>query len=151
MLLAPLGCHTMTHNKPETRTSWGPRASEGFYISNSMEHFHYFKIWMTDTCIICISDTVQFHHKCITMQRTTNNNDGIKAAKNLTKVLLTMTLIQLNETEKQALQYLHELFTNAVTAKHHHQQLINEPNVNSPHPPTIKPPSKQAPQMRMQP
>ena len=28
--LAPLGCHTMTHNKPEIRTSWGPRASKGF-------------------------------------------------------------------------------------------------------------------------
>ena len=27
---APLGCHAMTHNEPETITSWGQRASEGF-------------------------------------------------------------------------------------------------------------------------
>ena len=65
MPLAPLGCHTMAHNKPEMRTSWGPWTSEKFYMDTSTEHYRCFKILMKDTRIF-ISGTVNFHHQFIT-------------------------------------------------------------------------------------
>ena len=49
MPLAPWWCHAMAHNNPETRTSWGPRASEGFYVGTSTEHYLCFKISMKET------------------------------------------------------------------------------------------------------
>ena len=39
MSLAPLGCHRMTQNKLEIRTSWGALVSEGFYVGTSTEHY----------------------------------------------------------------------------------------------------------------
>ena len=111
MPLAPLGCHTMTHNKRKTRTSWGPSASEGFYVGTSTEHYHCFKIWTKDTRSIHISDTVHFHYKFITAPSTMQENKVTTAAKNLTNALLTTTLVQLNEMDKQALQCLNKYFT----------------------------------------
>ena len=128
MPLATLDCHIMTLNKPKTRTSWGPRVSKGFYVGTSTEHYHCFKIWMKNTCSICISDTVQFHHKFIMAQRNTNNNDVATADKNLPKALLKTTLVQLNKMKKQALQHLNKLFTNAVTIEQ--KQQTNKLNVN---------------------
>ena len=81
MPLVPLSCHTMTHNTPETRTSWGSRANEHFHVSTLNEHYQCFKIWVKDAQSICISDTVHFHHNNITALSNNSKNDVIAAAK----------------------------------------------------------------------
>ena len=117
MPLAPLGCHTMAYNKPEKRTSWGPKASKRFYISTSTEHCRCFKIWMKDTWSICISDTVNFCHKFITAPRKMQDDKITATAKNLVMVLLITKLVQINETDKQALTQLTNIFATMVNSK----------------------------------
>ena len=90
MPITPLGFHTMTHNKPERRTLWGPWASKGFYVSTSNKYYQCFWIWLKGTCSICTSDTVLFHHKSQihhstkTYKQEWHHNSGQKSHKSST-------------------------------------------------------------------
>ena len=104
---------------------------------------------MKNTRNIHNSDTVHFHHKFITALSKTPENKVTTAAKNLTKVILTTKLVKLNETDKQALKQLNDIFTNAVNTKNQSQPQSHETNVNIPKTPPIKPTNKPATHSRM--
>ena len=117
MPLTPLGCHTMTHNKPETKTSWRQRANEQFYMCTSQEHYICFNIWIKETRSICISNTVHLHHKLITAPSTMQENEVTTVVKNLIMAILTTKLVQINKKDKQAIKEVNDIITIVVNAK----------------------------------
>ena len=150
MPLAPLGCHAMTHNKPDTRTSWAQRASEGIYGGTSAEHYQCFKIWMKDTKSICISDTVTFKHKHFTTPTLTPEDAVTTTATNLSQALKTTKFIQISETTQQALQQISDIFTNVVKSRHQTQSTNTGSRVNLPTHQQLTTPEGTTPPMRVQ-
>ena len=57
--LAPFGTKVMIHNKSNHRGSWEYRATEGWYVGPSTEHYRCFKCYKPLTKEVVISDTVQ--------------------------------------------------------------------------------------------
>ena len=104
---------------------------------------------MKDIRSICLSDTVQFHHKFITAPSKMEEIEVTTAGKNVMKALLTKH-VQLNQTEKRALKHLHDIFTNAVKANNQSQQQTNKTNLNIPNTPPIKPINEPALHPRVQ-
>ena len=117
MPLTPLGCNTMTHNKPETKTSWRQRTNEQFYMCTSQEHYICFNIWIKETRSICISNTVHLHHKLITAPSTMQENEVTTVVKNLIMAILTTKLVQINKKDKQAIKEVNDIITIVVNAK----------------------------------
>ena len=76
---------------------------------------------MKNTRSIHISDAVNFHHKFITAPNEMPEDIVITAAKNLTMVLLTTTLDQLNITDKHALKRCNDIFTTVLNSKNQSQ------------------------------
>lgn len=58
--LAPPGCKVLIHEKPTTRGTWAPHASDGWYIGPALESYRCFSVYSCDTRRIRTSDTVQF-------------------------------------------------------------------------------------------
>ena len=131
MPLAPLGCHAMACNKQETRTSWRHRASEGFYVGTSTEHFQCFKIWMKETHTICITDIVQFQHKHITMPNTMPE-DTVTTTKQLAQALANTPMVQTSETTQQALQRLSNICNTSIKSSQQTKRNDTETRVNLP-------------------
>ena len=67
MLLAPMGCVVLLHNKPDIRQTWDSYAIKRFYIETSREHYKCYKIWVKSTRSMWVADTICFRHKYITM------------------------------------------------------------------------------------
>jgi hypothetical protein len=56
--LAPPGIQVLVHEKPDTRKSWAPHASEGWYIGPALEHYRCYKVYMCESQKERITDTV---------------------------------------------------------------------------------------------
>jgi hypothetical protein len=56
--MAPLGQAVMVHDKPQTRQSWDPRASKGYYIGPALKHYRCFQVHMEKTQTTRITDTM---------------------------------------------------------------------------------------------
>jgi Reverse transcriptase (RNA-dependent DNA polymerase) len=56
--MAPLGQAVMVHDKPQTRQSWDPRASKGYYIGPALKHYRCFQVHMEESQTTRITDTM---------------------------------------------------------------------------------------------
>jgi hypothetical protein len=47
--IAPLGMVVLCHDKPDSRASWAPHGTPGYYIGPAMQHYRCFRVWIPST------------------------------------------------------------------------------------------------------
>eukprot|EP00804_Cyclotella_cryptica_P024589 CCRYP_001603-RA/>CCRYP_001603-RA protein AED:0.24 eAED:0.18 QI:0/0/0/1/1/1/2/0/837 len=57
---APPGCRAILHKPATTRTSWGPRGTDAWYISPAMHHYRSYEFYVPETRSYCISASAKF-------------------------------------------------------------------------------------------
>ena len=57
---APPGCRAVVHEPASTRTSWGPRATDAWYIGPSTDHYRSYEFYVPETRAYRISASAQF-------------------------------------------------------------------------------------------
>ena len=85
--LGPLGCAVEVHESTSRRKTWDPRATSGWYLGTSTEHYRCHKIFCKATRSERISDTVAFRHRYITQPSLTPEDHIVKAVGDLTSAL----------------------------------------------------------------
>ena len=87
MLVAPMGCVVLLHNKPDIRKTLDNHAIKGYYVKTSIKHYRCYKIWVKSTSSIQVTDTEFIKHKYITMPEITKTDTIVVTAIQLAKVL----------------------------------------------------------------
>ncbi len=60
--IAPPGMKVVSHEKPKTnRATWDPHGKAGFYVGPAMTHYRCFRVWITATNSIRVTDTLSWH------------------------------------------------------------------------------------------
>lgn len=85
--MAPPGTRIIAHDKPNTRPSWAPHGSHGWYLGPAMNHYRCYRVFIEKTASERISDTVQFFSETITTPTLTHQTAILQAAKQLTATL----------------------------------------------------------------
>jgi hypothetical protein len=112
---APIGCAIQTHVKPDDRLSWDTRSEPGFNLGTSMEHRCCFRVYVTRTRALRISDTVFFKHQYITNPTLSPESNVVAAAQQLATALKGN--IPAGNKTAEALTKVSELFTKIAAAK----------------------------------
>jgi hypothetical protein len=85
MPLAPMGCNAQVHEKTGKQGTWAFHSVDGWYLFTSPEHYRTHNIKHTKSK--CLSDTVQFQHKCITNPSITHANKVTHALADCVKAI----------------------------------------------------------------
>ena len=56
--IAPAGTKIIIHDKPNSRASWAPHGSHGYYIGPAQAHYRCYRVWATATRSIRVTDTI---------------------------------------------------------------------------------------------
>jgi hypothetical protein len=59
-LWAPPGCRAVIHEPADTRTSWGPRGTDAYYMSPPSDHYRSYNFYVPETRAYRISTSAQF-------------------------------------------------------------------------------------------
>lgn len=59
--IAPIGTKVIILEDPDHRKSWAPHGVKGFYVGPAMEHYRAFKILVSETDRVRITDSVSWH------------------------------------------------------------------------------------------
>ena len=65
MPLAPIGCLCQVHVKPDNHKSWNFHSQKGYYLFTSGKHYHTNNIFMKDTKVERLSDTVASQYPAV--------------------------------------------------------------------------------------
>ncbi len=112
---APLGCAIHSHVKPDDRRSWDAHADTGFNLEMSMEHHRCYRVYITKTRAMRVSNTVNFKHQYITIPTVSPESLVVAAAQQLTAALKG-NIPGGNET-MEGLTKVSKLFTRIAAAK----------------------------------
>jgi hypothetical protein len=82
-----MGCAVQLHKRSERRGTWANNSIDGWYLQTSPEHYQCYKIYVKQTKIDRISDTVYFKPKYITQPTLTPAEVIVKALNDLTQAL----------------------------------------------------------------
>ena len=132
MPLAPMGCAVQFHIKPTRRKTWGERASDGWYLKTSPEHYRCHVVFVKQTRSKRITDTVFFKHKYITQPTVTPADAIVKAYQDLTLALKGIknskgaAHMDILEKIEQALKPQHDTPTNNLAQQ---SPRVNDTNV----------------------
>ena len=72
--LAPPGCRVLVHNKPQNRTTWSPHALDGWYVGPALDSYRCYRVWIWDTRMIRICDTVAWFPTKVHMPKTSSTD-----------------------------------------------------------------------------
>jgi hypothetical protein len=84
---APLGCKVEAQVVPEICKIWAPNTASGYYIGNTMKHYHCHNIYIPDTKCTRVCSSIFFKHKYLTMPTLTPSDALIKAADTLSEAI----------------------------------------------------------------
>ena len=59
--LAPPGTKVVVHEKPSKRGSWAPHGLVGFYVGSALKHYRCWRVYVSSTRSVRISDTLSWH------------------------------------------------------------------------------------------
>lgn len=136
--LNPLGCRVLIHNKPATRNSWDYRATEGYNVGVSLEHYRCSKVFDAKTKHIQVSDTVEFRHHRLTQPTITAHDQVIHSITNLTAALQNNPTPAIHSSNQlQAIESLRSVLTS--------WQQATSPQPTSVHPPSTAAQSPRVP------
>ena len=114
-LFAPIGCRVEVYIKPDNQGTWEMHFESGFSVSTSMEHYRCYKVYVSRTKAIRVSDQVHFQHKYITNPAISPKSHVVAAAQQLT-IALKGNIPAGNET-LDGLKKLSKIFNKIATAK----------------------------------
>ena len=58
--MVPPGTKVMVHSKPNNRKSWEYHGKLGWYVGPSLDRYRCVKVYIPETYLIIIADTVEF-------------------------------------------------------------------------------------------
>jgi hypothetical protein len=64
----------LVHKKYPDGTTWSPHASYGWYIGPALESYHCFPVWIWETQVACICDTISWLPTKVTMPLASSND-----------------------------------------------------------------------------
>jgi hypothetical protein len=113
--IAPPGIRVLVHQKPSVRRSWAPHAIDGWYIGPALESYRCYRVWIWETRMERICDTLTWFPTKVKLPTVTNSDlilAGIQDIVNaLTKPLPDNSLPPLDPTHVQALVDVSALLT----------------------------------------
>ena len=114
---APLGTRATILNPPETRTSWGPRALDAWYLSPAYDHYRAWLFHIPSTGGNRVSVQAVFYPAHCNIPQTTLMDDAAKIAATLVQAIrrLRQKNTQFPGCHDAALQQLAETFQHATT------------------------------------
>ena len=68
---APIGCDVDMHVMPSRRKTWESHTKTGYYLGTSWEHNRCHKVWIQETKITRVGQTVFFKQKYLTHSKIT--------------------------------------------------------------------------------
>jgi len=83
----PIGCRVEVHVKPDNQRTWELHCESEFSVGTSMEHYRCYKVYISRTRAIRVSDQVHFQHKYITNPAISPKSHVVAAAQQLTIAL----------------------------------------------------------------
>ncbi len=111
----PIGCRVEIHVKPGDRGTWDMRCELGFSVGTSMEHYPCYKVYVSQTRSIRVSDQVHFQQKYITNPSLSPESHVVAAAQQLT-IALRGNIPAGNKTA-EGLTLLSEIFNKIAVTK----------------------------------
>ena len=133
--LGPPGCNVVVHNREHSL--WGPRGTQGWYITRAKDHYYNHKCLVKKTGAIKIFNAVEFFPHQITMPGAPTDNRLATVLDNLKIVLKNphwkLPLILKGSKTNDAITAISNIFK---PPKHDHQspRVIKPPRVPEPPP-----------------
>ena len=56
--IAPAGAKVVVHEKPNTRATWAPHGTHGYYLGPAQSHYRCYRVWATATKSVRVTDTI---------------------------------------------------------------------------------------------
>jgi hypothetical protein len=72
--IAPPGIHVLVHHKPSVRCSWAPHAIDGWYIGPALESYHCYRVWIWETQMERVCDTLTWFPTKVKLPTVTNSD-----------------------------------------------------------------------------
>jgi hypothetical protein len=143
--LAPPGIRVLLHEKPSTRTTWSPHATDGWYIGPALESYRCYRVWVWETRHERISDTLTWFPTKVTMPLASSVDLIIAGANDIVHALQHPTpnspLAPLTDSEAAALTTLTDvLLTRGDPVTPITDQTPTEPPIVPPSVPPFVPP-----------
>ena len=150
--IAPPGIRVLVHEQSDTRTTWSPHASDGWYIGPALESYRCFKVWIWETRAVRICDTLSWFPTKVTMPLASSNDLILAGIKDILAALANPSanspLAPLTDSHTEALRTITTLLTNLATKP----PTLNPTTTPEPTMPTTKPiPTTTAPALRVEP
>ena len=102
MSLMPMGCAALKHIEPEPKNH---RISMQ-WTASFREHYQCFQIWIKETWIVWIVDTIFFKHQNTSVHEVTKAGATVVAAQQLTNILQNEVPNNISKMTKQQLNRL---------------------------------------------
>jgi hypothetical protein len=112
---------------PDVCETWAAHTASGYYIGNAWEHYRCHQVYISSTKRKCISKTVFFRHKYLTMPTITSADALINAADNLVNVISGR--LPKNSITADAMEQLMEVYkikAEKATCKARTQRVLRE-------------------------
>ena len=118
--LGPPGCKIMTHEKPHTRGTWAPHATEGWYVGPALETYRGFTVYIPSTGAHRITDTLSWHPSNVIIPEETALAAAIAAIQDLTAALNRQSpfMAALEPSEREALRTVCSIFKDRFKTQH---------------------------------
>ena len=118
--LGPPGCKIMTHEKPHTRGTWAPHATEGWYVGPALETYRGFTVYTPSTGAHRITDTLSWHPSNVIIPEETALAAAIAAIQDLTAALNRKSpfMAALEPSERDALRTVCSIFKDRFKTQH---------------------------------
>ena len=117
--LAPTRICIMVHQKLSNRLSWGMHAIDGWYIGPALESYHCYCVWIWETCMECICDTLVWYPTKVNLPTVSNTNLILAALQDILQILWNplpdQSLPPLDPTHVQALINTSNLLTQVIS------------------------------------
>jgi hypothetical protein len=105
--LAPPGTQVLVHEKSDTRKSWAPHASEGWYIGPALEHYRCYKVYMCESQKERITDTLTWIPQNIPVPSVSNTELIVAGLHDVATALkspsINTSLVDLTEQKRSKL------------------------------------------------
>jgi hypothetical protein len=116
--LAPPGTKVLIYDPPETRKTWAPHCTEGWYIGPSLNHYRCYRCYATKTRSERTARTVQFLPTTFTMPKISSadaaTDAALKLAESLKKPHPASPLLPPKLQQIEALEQLAKIFCCAI-------------------------------------
>ena len=72
--IAPPGIRVLVHIKPTERTTWSPHGADGWYTGPALESYRCYTVWLWETRVTRICDTLAWFPTKVTMPIASSND-----------------------------------------------------------------------------